>query len=189
MVRRCLVSHAELYLQRLRCRGQVSQAAAPLWILDLTGAAVGVHEGGDAVRGRGPARLYQLQPQVTLADPEAVAHGTVARGLLLEDRHNDLLALEGLFDPEIHHGTLRSRAEAVLGSREPHERFGAQHRLHRDPVDEPAGLAAFRALRRRGRSGGLDRAAAFPLQSDRPLSASTWSPCWAKAPAQAPPQR
>src|SRR5206468_5601990 len=43
MVRRCLLTRAELYLQCLRCRGQVSQAAAPLWILDLTGAPVGVH--------------------------------------------------------------------------------------------------------------------------------------------------
>src|SRR5260370_35493079 len=101
MVARYIRIRVESCLHRLCGRSQGPQAAAPLRILELTSAPVGVHKRGDAVRGRGAARLYQLQPQATFADPAAVAHEADARGLPLEHTRNDLLALEGPFDPAV----------------------------------------------------------------------------------------
>src|SRR5574340_26454 len=97
-----------------------------------------------------PARLRCLSPKPALGDPQAVTHDSVPRALLLEDRHDDVAALEDLPVAKVRHRTIWRRAEAMRGRSDTLEGLGPQHGLQRDPLDGATRLPAPRApLRRR----------------------------------------
>src|SRR5712691_622804 len=103
--------------------------------------------------------MDQLRADLTLADGEAVADNAGTRGLFLEDRDDDLVAVEDFLESEVDDRAARRRAEAMLGRREPHEGLGTQHGLDGDPIDESAWLTALGAIGRRPVRRWLDGAA------------------------------
>src|SRR5262249_1996385 len=71
--------------------------------------------------------------------------GPVAWGLLLEDRHGDLVDREAIRAAEVDDAAPGRRAEAKLHVRQPGERFRAEHGLDGETVDGPSNLPAFGA--------------------------------------------
>jgi hypothetical protein len=165
--------------KRLDHGRNVAKAAAPLRILDIAGAAAGLHVGRDAPDRRRPPGLGDLTLQVGLANRGAVANGAVSDGLLLENGHCHLFAAECLAVTEVRDGARRRGAEPVSRCGQAGEGVGPQKRLGRDRIHRLSGLAALRATPGRGVPQRVDLAAVGHGQLIFRLSGSltdAWNP-------------